>query len=112
MGRVFTSGPRDRGSIPGRVIPKAQKIVLDASLLNTQHYKGIKGKVEQSREGSNTPPQHLCVVANEKGAFGSPLTMVSQLYFYTYIHIYIYIYIYIYMLQKVGQYGLIIIIND
>ena len=27
------------GSIPGRVIPKTQKIVFDASLLNTQHYK-------------------------------------------------------------------------
>ena len=39
------------GSIPGRVIPKTQKMVLDAALLNTQYYKvGIKGKVEQSRE--------------------------------------------------------------
>ena len=32
-------------------IPKTQKMVLDASLLNTQHYKvWIKGKVEQSQE--------------------------------------------------------------
>ena len=39
MGRVFTNGPGD----PSRVIPKIQKMVLDASLLNTQHYKvGIK----------------------------------------------------------------------
>ena len=31
-----------------------KKMVLDASLLNTQHYKvRIKGKVEQSRERSN-----------------------------------------------------------
>ena len=31
------------------VIPKTQKMVLDAALLNTQHYKvRIKGKVEQS----------------------------------------------------------------
>ena len=38
----------------GRVIPKTQKMVLDAALLNTQHYKvRIKGKVEQSRERSN-----------------------------------------------------------
>ena len=37
--RVFANGPRDLGSIPGRVIPKTQKMVLDASLLNTQHYK-------------------------------------------------------------------------
>ena len=35
------------GSIPGQVIQKTQKVVLDASLLNTQHYKVcIKGKVE------------------------------------------------------------------
>ncbi len=27
------------GSIPGRFIPKTQKIVHDAALLNTQHYK-------------------------------------------------------------------------
>ena len=45
-----TYGPGDLGSIPGRVIPKTQKMVLDASLLNTQQYKiRIKGKVEQSR---------------------------------------------------------------
>ena len=45
----FTSGPGDWGSIPGRVIPKTQKMVLDAVLLNTQHYKvRIKSKMEQS----------------------------------------------------------------
>ena len=58
--RVFTNGPGDLGSIPGRVIPKTQNIVLDASLLNTQHYKvRIKGKVEQSRERSSTFPYTL-----------------------------------------------------
>ena len=46
MVRVFANGPGDRGSIPGRVIPKTQKMVLDAALLSTQHYKvRIKGKV-------------------------------------------------------------------
>ena len=35
MSRVFTNGLGDQGSIPGRVIPKTQKMVLDASLLNT-----------------------------------------------------------------------------
>ena len=50
----------DLGSIPGRVIPKTQKMVLDASLLNTQHYKvRIKGKVEQSRERSRALPYTL-----------------------------------------------------
>ena len=54
MSRVFANGPGDRGSILGRVIPKTQKIVLDAVLLNTQHYKvSIKGKMEQSMEWSS-----------------------------------------------------------
>ena len=35
--RVFANGLGDLGSIPGRVIPKTQNMVLDASLLNTQH---------------------------------------------------------------------------
>ena len=39
MSRVFTSGPGDWCSIPGQVIPKTQKMVLDDALLNTQHYK-------------------------------------------------------------------------
>ena len=56
MVRVFAK--KDLGSIPGRVIPKTQKkMVLDASLLNTQHYKvRIKDKVEQSKEGSSALP--------------------------------------------------------
>ena len=49
MVRVFANGPGDLGSILGQVISKTQKLVLDASLLNTQHYKiRIKGKVGQS----------------------------------------------------------------
>ena len=57
MSRVFANGPGDRGSIPGRFIPKSQKLLLDTALLNTQHYKvGIKGKVEQSRESNNALP--------------------------------------------------------
>ena len=53
MVRMFANGPGYRGSIPGHVIPKTEKMVLDASFLNTQHYKvRIKGKVEQSRERS------------------------------------------------------------
>ena len=36
VGRVFTNGLEDLGSIPGRVIPKTLKMVLNTSLLNTQ----------------------------------------------------------------------------
>ena len=57
VGRVFANGPGDLGSIPGCVIPKTLKMVLDTSLHNTQKYKvRIKGKVEQSREKSSTLP--------------------------------------------------------
>ena len=55
MSWVFTYGPGDQGSIPGRFIPKTKK--NDAALLNTQHYKvRIKGKVKQSRERSSALP--------------------------------------------------------
>ena len=54
---VFANGPGVRGSIPGWVISKTQKMVLDATLLNTQHYEvWIKGKVEQSMEWNSTLP--------------------------------------------------------
>ena len=44
MSRVLANSPGDWGSIPGQVISETQKMVLDASLLNTQHYKvSIKG---------------------------------------------------------------------
>ena len=63
MSRVFANGPGDQGSISGQRLKKWY-------LLNTQHYKvRIKGKVEQL---------HLCVVAIERGAFGSPLTKVTN----------------------------------
>ena len=39
MGRVFANGPADQVSVPGRVIPKTQKMVLGAVLFHTQHYK-------------------------------------------------------------------------
>ena len=76
---MFTNGLGDWGSISGWVIPKTQKMVLDAALLNTQHYKvRIKGKVEQSGEWSGPSPLHLGAVAIEKGAFRSPSTKVAS----------------------------------
>ena len=47
MSKVFANGPGDRGSILGRVIPNTQKMLLDATLLNTQYYKvRVEGKME------------------------------------------------------------------
>ena len=114
---VYIYDPGDLGSIPGRVIPKTQKMVLDASLLNTQIYKvRIKGKVEQSREGVAPSPTPWCS-SYRKGSFGLPSTMVanftlliyiyicmcvcgyvciSKLIVYACVHVHVYIYIYIY----------------
>ena len=51
---VLANGPGAWGSIAGRVIPKTQKTVLDAALLNTKHHKErIKDKVKQSRKLSS-----------------------------------------------------------
>ena len=56
----FAKGPEDRGSIPSQVIPKTQKMVLDAALLYIQDYKvRNKGKVEKSREWSSNLPNIL-----------------------------------------------------
>ena len=82
VGRVFANGAGDLGSIPGRIIPKILKMVLDTFLLNTQQYKvRIKGKMDQFRERSSAP-LHLGVVAIKKGAFWSPSTT-------TYLFVYI-----------------------
>ena len=94
MSRVLASGQGDQGSILGWVIPKTQKIVLDANLLNAQHYKvGVKDKVKQSREWSSAP-LYLGVGSIEKRPFGSPSTKVDltlpqySIYYllYCYIH--------------------------
>ena len=78
--RVFANSPGDLGSIPGRVIPKTQKMVLDASLLNTQHYKvRIKGEVEPSREGVAPSPTPWCS-SYRKGSLRVTLDYGRQLY--------------------------------
>ena len=65
------------------IILKTQKIVLDASCFNTQHYKvRIKDKWHNPGKGVASP-LHLSVVAIEKGAFGSPL-----IYLFIYIGLY------------------------
>ena len=80
-------------------IPKTQKMVLDSSLLNTQHYKvRIKGKVEQYREGVAPSLTPWCS-SYRKRSLRVTLDYGRQLYF-TYIYIYIYIYIYPVSVQR------------
>ena len=57
MIRVLVSGPGDLGSLPGRVIPKTQKMALDATLFYTQYYKvRIKVKWSNPRKGVAASP--------------------------------------------------------
>ena len=56
-GKEFANGPGDQGLILGWVIQKTRKMVLDATLINTQHYTvRVKSKVKQSRERSSAFP--------------------------------------------------------
>ena len=59
MVRVFANGLGDLVSIPGRVIPKTLKMVLDATLLNTQHYK-VRVKWSNPRKGVVPYPTPWC----------------------------------------------------
>ena len=69
VGRMFADSLGDQGSIPYQVIPKTQKIVLDTSLLYTQHHKvQIKGIVEQSKERSGAF-QHLGLLMSSSAKF-------------------------------------------
>ena len=60
MVRVFAIGPGDLALSQVESYLKTFKMVLDTSLLNTQHYKvGIKGKVVKSWERSSALPYTL-----------------------------------------------------
>ena len=51
---VCSPTARETGFNPWSIHTKASKMVLDASLLNTQYYElGIKDKMEQSRKRSS-----------------------------------------------------------
>ena len=82
MVKVFANGPGDLGSIQGLFILKTQKMVLDASLLNTQHYKvRIKCKAEKSREKRSGLPYTPRCSSYRKGSFRVTLDLGRQLYF-------------------------------
>ena len=111
--RLIANVPGDQGSNPGRVIPKIQKMVLDTSLLHTQHCKGqINGKWSNSRKWVAPSSAPRCSSNGKREPSGRPwLRSVNLLIYYTNICIYIYIereregkrekielvYIYIYM---------------
>ena len=60
VSRVFTNGPGDMGSIPGRVLPKTLKMVLDTSLtLNNIRYV-LRVKWSNPRKGVAPSPTSRC----------------------------------------------------
>ena len=62
-----------------KVSPKTQKMVLDASLLNTQHYKvWIKDKAEQSRDKSSALPYTFMLYLLKRGDLGLLSTAVAN----------------------------------
>ena len=78
--RVFANGLGDLGSVPGQVIPKTQKMVLDASLLNSQHYKvRNESKMKQYKGGIALSSSPLCIEPFKKEASKLPTSMVGQL---------------------------------
>ena len=81
VGRVFANGLGDLGSIPGHVIPKTLKMVLDTPLLSTQQYKvGIKGKVSYPGKGVAPSPTPWCS-SYWKGSLLVALDYGQQFYF-------------------------------
>ena len=82
MVRVFANGAGDLGSVSGRVIPKTQKMVLDASLLNHHYYKvWIKVKWVDPGKGVAPSPTPWCS-SYRKGSLQVTLDYSHQLYFY------------------------------
>ena len=83
--RVFANGPGDWVQSQVGVIPKTEKMVIDDSLLNNQHYNlQIKGKVDQSWERSSAFP--WCC-SYQKGSLQVTLNYGRQLYFTIYIYV-------------------------
>ena len=95
MVRVFTNGPGDLGSIPGCVIPKTLKMVLDTSLLILSNIRYVS-RLKWSNPGKGVVPSPTSQCSSYwKGSLPVVLDYVCQLYFTIYIYIYIYTYIYI-----------------
>ena len=56
MVKEFTNGLGDQGSIPGHIIPKTKKLVLDASFITNQNNRvWIKGKWHNQGKGIASP---------------------------------------------------------
>ena len=86
---MFANGLGDQGLIPGWVIPKTKKIVLDAALHSTEHYKArIKVKLTNPRKGvAPLPTPHCSSYWKESLWIALDNTQPSYIYIYIYIYI-------------------------
>ena len=83
--RVFAKGPGNQGSIPDLDIPNTLKTLLDASLLNPQHYKiRVKGKWSNPGKRVVPSPTHRCS-SYWKGSLRVTLDCGRPTYIYIYI---------------------------
>ena len=80
--KVLANGPEDLGFIPDRIIPNTQKMVLDVSLLYTQHYKiRINGKWSNPGKDVAPSPTSQCC-SYWKGTFCIALDYGQPTYLY------------------------------
>ena len=95
--RVFANGWGDWGSIPVESYQRLLKMVLDASLLNTQHDKvQIKGK--WYHPGKGVPPSSTPQCSSYwKGNLRIPHDYGRPTYLYTHTHTHTHTFIYIYI---------------
>ena len=68
MSKVFANGLGVQSSIPGQVISKTQKMVLDSAVLNTQHYVDVWLRffqlIELSGERTSGMKNRTCALSN------------------------------------------------
>ena len=79
-GVLFANSPGHLGSIPGLVISKTLKMVVDTSMLYTQYYKvRIKRKVGQYRERRSDVLYILVLDLSKRKPSGNP-RLLSSIY--------------------------------
>ena len=84
MVKVFANGLGNQGSIPGWIIPKTQKMRLDAPCL-TLNITRYRSRVKWSNPGKGVAPSPRPWCSSYwKGAFWLHLTTVNQLTTYIY----------------------------
>ena len=99
MVRVFTNGPGVWGSIPGWVIPKTQKMLLEAPLLDTQRYKVWIKRNRSIPRKEVAPPSTSQCSRYWKGSPQVALDNSQPTYIYIYIYLFIYLFIVFYVLK-------------